>query len=380
MAHPGPPARQGRTFRWVLGLLGALLLAYLAQSGALVPLGKSLAERVGLATPPRTSAELQAFFTTPNLVYPDLPWQRPAAPLLDRLLADIDAARGSIGLAAFDLDLPDLTQALLRAQRRGVLVQVVADSENLLAPEASEQLGLLERAGVVVQFDRREPFMHHKFAVIDGRITWLGSWNMTANDTWRNNNNMLRLASRQIADSYTNELNQLLAGRFGTAKRSMQQPATRIGAAQVAVFFSPQDGVAQHVLDRLAAARRSIRFLAFSYTAAPIAEAMIARARAGVSVGGVVEAQNATGNNAAFAALQAAGIDVLLDGNCYILHHKLIVIDERTVITGSYNFTNSAEQSNDESLVIVDDAALARAYLEEFARVYAQAQAPTRCS
>ncbi|MFL5804473.1 MAG: phospholipase D-like domain-containing protein [Roseiflexaceae bacterium] len=70
---------------------------------------------------------------------------------------------------------------------------------------------------------------------------------------------------------------------------------------------------------------------------------------------------------------------MLQDGNCYILHHKVSIIDERTVITGSYHFTSSAERDNDENLVIVDDPTLARAYLDEFERVYAQAQAPTRC-
>jgi len=54
----------------------------------------------------------------------------------------------------------------------------------------------------------------------------------------------------------------------------------------------------------------------------------------------------------------------------------VIAIDERTVITGSYNFTSSAERDNDENLLIVDDQALARAYLDEFQRVYALAQPP----
>jgi phosphatidylserine/phosphatidylglycerophosphate/cardiolipin synthase-like enzyme len=49
------------------------------------------------------------------------------------------------------------------------------------------------------------------------------------------------------------------------------------------------------------------------------------------------------------------------------------------MITGSYNFTGSAERDNDENLVIVEDTALARAYLDEFKRVYAQAQSPMRC-
>jgi phosphatidylserine/phosphatidylglycerophosphate/cardiolipin synthase-like enzyme len=96
-------------------------------------------------------------------------------------------------------------------------------------------------------------------------------------------------------------------------------------------------------------------------------------------VRGVFESQNAGGSGADFNRLKQGGVDVLEDGNCSILHHKVIVIDERTVLTGSYNFTSSAEKDNDENLVIVDDPALARAYLDEFERVYAQAQAPTRC-
>jgi len=67
--------------------------------------------------------------------------------------------------------------------------------------------------------------------------------------------------------------------------------------------------------------------------------------------------------------LQAGGIDILTDGNCYILHHKVILIDEQIVITESYNVTKSAERDNDENVVIIDGPALARAYLDECQRV-----------
>src|SRR6266545_6796040 len=201
------------------------------------------------------------------------------------------------------------------------------------------------------------------------------------NDTFRNSNNMLRFASRQVAADYAREFQQLFDGRFGTAKSSATPyPHVRVGQANVEVYFSPEDGVAKYVLQRLAAAKTSIHFMAFSYTASTIADAMAAKAKAGLPVHGVFESQNAGGTGSAFGRLRQGGVDVLEDGNCYILHHKVIIIDERTVITGSYNFTNSAEKDNDENLVIVDDAALARAYLDEFERVYAQVQAPTRCS
>jgi phosphatidylserine/phosphatidylglycerophosphate/cardiolipin synthase-like enzyme len=191
---------------------------------------------------------------------------------------------------------------------------------------------------------------------------------------------MLRFASRQIAADYAREFQQLFDGRFGTGKSSATPfPRVRMGQANVKVYFSPEDGVAQYVLQRLAAAKKSVHFMAFSYTSSAIADAMVAKVKAGLPVRGVFESQNAGGTGSAFGRLRQGSVDVLEDGNCYILHHKVIIIDERTVITGSYNFTNSAERDNDENLVIVDDPALARDYLDEFERVYAQAQSPTRC-
>jgi phosphatidylserine/phosphatidylglycerophosphate/cardiolipin synthase-like enzyme len=363
----------------------ALLLAalYLYQSGRLGPLLLRTAAQVGLHGPEAQASQaglIQSFFTTSSLVYPDLPQQRSPTSLLQAIVADLDLAESSVDLAVFDFDVPELTDALLRASKRGVVVRLVVDSENLDTPEVAEQTGRLQRAGVAVRFDRREPFMHNKFVVVDGAIAWTGSWNATTNDTYRNNNNMLRIVSRQLAADYANEFKQMFEGRFGTSKRSSTPyPQVQIGAARLEVYFSPEDGVARHVLERLTSARSSIRFMAFSFTSAPIADALVAKLRAGLSVRGVFESQNASGSGATFGRLRQAGVDVLEDGNCYILHHKVIVIDERIVITGSYNFTASAERDNDENLVIVDDPVLARDYLKEFERVYAQALAPARC-
>jgi phosphatidylserine/phosphatidylglycerophosphate/cardiolipin synthase-like enzyme len=380
MAVAQHSSRRGVTLRLVILALLPLLTIYLYQSGRIQQLAAHAVAQVGLAQPEPQPGAIRAFFTTPALVYPDAPQQRPASPLLEAVLADLDAARASVNLAAFDFDIPAMTDALLRATARGVVVRLVVDSENLDTPEVSEQTGRLQRAGIAVHFDRREPFMHNKFIVVDGVVAWMGSWNVTDNDTWRNNNNMLRFASHQLAADYTREFQQLFEGRFGSGKSSATPfPRVRVGAAPVEVYFSPEDGIAKYVLQRLAAAKRSIHFMTFSYTSSAIADAMVAQQRAGLPVHGVFESQNAGGTGSAFGRLRQGGVDVLEDGNCYILHHKVIVIDARTVITGSYNFTSSAEKDNDENLVIVDDPNLARAYLDEFERVYAQAQAPARC-
>jgi phosphatidylserine/phosphatidylglycerophosphate/cardiolipin synthase-like enzyme len=65
-----------------------------------------------------------------------------------------------------------------------------------------------------------------------------------------------------------------------------------------------------------------------------------------------------------------AGVELRFDGNPDRMHHKVIVIDQQTVITGSYNFSRSAETRNDENLVVLHDAEVAASYLEEFERVF----------
>src|SRR3954465_5631141 len=105
---------------------------------------------------------------------------------------------------------------------------------------------------------------------------------------------MLRFANRQVAADYTNEFEQLFGGRFGTAKSSATPfPHVRVGGAQIEVYFSPEDGIAKYVLARLNAAKQSIHFMAFSYTASTIADAMVAKVKAGLPVRGVFESQNA---------------------------------------------------------------------------------------
>src|SRR5689334_20977371 len=105
---------------------------------------------------------------------------------------------------------------------------------------------------------------------------------------------MLRFASRQLAADYSNEFEQMFAGRFGTSKTSATPyPRVQLGSTNVEVYFAPEDGVAKHVLQRLAAAKRSIHFMTFSYTSSTIADAMVAQSKDGLLVRGVFESQNA---------------------------------------------------------------------------------------
>lgn len=327
------------------------------------------------------SRRVQVFFTTPTLHYPDAPNRRVTPPMLRELINDVSRARTSVDVAAFDLDLPQLVDALIAARRRGVQVRVVIDSENLTDPAVAMLTGRMQDRRIPVVFDRRAPFMHNKFVVIDRAIVWTGSWNLTENCTFRNNNNAIRIESRRIAASYHDEFEQMHMGRFGGTKHSdSERLATQTADDRISIYFSPQDKALPIVLDHIEHARSTIVFMAFSLTSAPITDALINAVERRVRVSGVVERRNARGTGSVFAQLSEHGVDILEDGNCYNMHHKVMVIDDEIVITGSYNFTDNAENTNDENLVIIHDATIARFFLSEYERIRQQAIKPVRCN
>ncbi len=327
------------------------------------------------------SRQVQVFFTTPTLRYPDAPGRRATPPMLQELIGDVSRARRSIDVAAFDLDLPQLVDALIDARRRGVRVRVVIDSENLTDPAVAMLTGRMQDRRIPVVFDRRAPFMHNKFVVIDDAIVWTGSWNLTENCTFRNNNNAIRIGNRAIAASYRREFEQMHLGRFGSAKRSdSERLAAQTTSSSIMIYFSPQDKALPIILDHIEHARSTIVFMAFSLTSAPVTDALIGAVERHVHVSGVVEKRNARGTGSVFAQLHEHGVDILEDGNCYNMHHKIMIIDDEIVITGSYNFTDNAENTNDENLAIIHDATIARFFLEEYARVRQLALEPTRCN
>lgn len=326
------------------------------------------------------TAQIRIFFTTPSLVYPDRPAERTIKPYEQAIIDDIDAAKKRVDVAVYEYNLESVGAALLRAKKRGVTVRLALDRENLDDEAMAAWAGKMEQAKIPITWEASDAFMHSKFIVIDGTIVWTGSWNATNNDTYRNNNNLLRITAPLLVANYQTEFAQFAKSLFGTKKQQLTpNPKVKVGSIPLENYFLPKDGAEERIVARLKAAKQSIRFLAFSYTSDAIGQAMIDARKAGLTVAGVFESRNANGTGSEYAALRSNDVDVHEDGNCYTMHHKVIIIDERTVITGSYNFTRRAEETNDENLLIIDDAQIAQLYLEEFMRVYQQALQPTRC-
>jgi len=292
----------------------------------------------------------------------------------DRALAeDIRQARVSVDVAAQQLDLWSLRDALIAAHRQGVQVRIVTESDYMDGEEIQE----LIQAGIPVLGDRGEGLMHDKFMVIDRQEVCTGSMNFTVNGAYRNDNNLICIRSKNIAEDYTTEFEEMFVNkRFGSGSpANTPYPTFSLNGTLLEVYFSPDDGTAARLLALIQEARESIYFLAYSFTSDELADALIAQARAGLRVEGVLERSQAESNyGAQFERLRQAGIEVRLDGNPRSMHHKVIVLDDEVVVTGSYNFSNSAETKNDENILIIHSPEIAASYVSEFSRIFDQAR------
>lgn len=140
--------------------------------------------------------------------------------------------------------------------------------------------------------------------------------------------------------------------------------AKPIVPGQVEVFFSPKGGCTDAVVRELRKAKSSVYVQAYSFTNTDIAKALVDAHRRGLKVSIILDKSQETEQYSEADFTSRAGIPTAIDAVHAIAHNKVMIIDETTVITGSFNFTTSAEQRNAENLVILHESpALASKYL-----------------
>lgn len=323
---------------------------------------------------------LQVYFTDPNP--PDVLGKG-----IDQYIKkDIDSAAKTIDITSFDLNNPSLINALVVASKRGVKVRVVYDGTNgshdlknaATNNKPFDSIPVFKTANIpTVDGGRSNGLMHDKMVIIDSQILYMGSLNFAYNDTYRNNNNLLRITDPQLIVNYQGKFNELFVSKlFGShAKYKAPNPALNSGGVEVENFFSPEDQVMDKLIAYVQGAKKLVHYMIFTYTDPNLANAMIARSKAGVKVEGVIENRGAT--QGALVPLFCARLPVKLDGNKYTMHHKVIIIDNDTVITGSFNFTKSADDVNDDNLLVIHSPAVAALYEQEFQKIYSAGTPPS---
>jgi len=275
-------------------------------------------------------------------------------------LADfIMTAEEYVDCAFYELDLEKVILALKDKKNTGAKVRVVIDGDNY------EEINNLS----FVNYENKSSFMHNKFCVIDGQYVSTGSFNPTYNGANKNNNNLIILSSLTLAANYETEFEELWRGEYGKGNKT-EMPVAYLNGSKVENYFCPEDNCGEKITEALKKAEKSIYFLTFSFTHTGIANAIVIKMQDGIEVKGVFDNKGITGESSKFDLLKYQGADIRKDFGNMTMHHKVFIIDNMTVITGSFNPSANADERNDENVLIIQDRDTAEKYLNEFKTVW----------
>ena len=264
----------------------------------------------------------------------------------------IKSANFSVYCALYDIDLKNIISSLAKKSKNAD-VKLVMDSSNYN--------GQIKGDGVVLDDDGQ--LMHNKFCVIDDYTVITGSFNPTDNDNNYNNNNIVVVYSSILAQNYKDEFGELWNKKFGDGS-NVQHPVMYINNIKTENYFCPEDKCASHIIDLIKNAENSVYFMSFSFTNEEIADSLIKKGN--LDIRGIFDSSQSSSKFSQFKRLHEFGIEVKKDSNKYKMHHKVFVIDNQTIATGSFNPTLSGNTKNDENLLIIHDKKITDAFLKEF--------------
>jgi phosphatidylserine/phosphatidylglycerophosphate/cardiolipin synthase-like enzyme len=160
---------------------------------------------------------------------------------------------------------------------------------------------------------------------------------------------------------------QLVLASCSAEDRAHSSAAARTGAEGVSVYFAPETDLAVLVIDRIAAAGKSVHVQAYALGSPAIADALIAAHRRGLEVRIVLDAERAGEEDSQSKRLAREGIPTFADAKESKVHSKIMLIDGRTIVTGSYNFAEAQDKRTADNLILIEGAGdLVSAYEDNF--------------
>jgi phosphatidylserine/phosphatidylglycerophosphate/cardiolipin synthase-like enzyme len=312
----------------------------------------------------------------------------------DTLAAYVNRAKYSIDLATYSYNtsgIADITAALNAAHDRGVRVRIVADWHTW---EQKRWEILDPDIGIMISpqddYNASTGIMHNKFLIIDAvspdpadAYVWTGSGNITEDQLHHHANNVIIIQDQSLATVYQLEFEEMFgssgsqpdsaASKFGTSKKNNTPHELVIGNIPVECYFSPTDRVNQIISDNINRAAYELYVNTMLITRDFLAEAIVERNDAGVVSQVIINDENDPADNEyVMGILKDLGQNFRQNGEGSILHHKTMIIDQGypaadpLVLTGSHNWSSSADTRNDENTLIIHDGTLANIYYQEF--------------
>ncbi len=292
-------------------------------------------------------------------------------------------------------NLSSISNAVNAAYTRGVAVRVISDggSTNVSINSLNPAIKVLKSPTAFPNYT----IMHNKIVIIDANspnpnvpLIITGSTNWTEGQMNTDPNNMMILQDQAIANAYTMEFEEMWGSntlvpnsalaKFGQFKTDNTPHKFMVAGKLVEVYFSPSDNTEQAIINAIGTANKDIEIAVFQFTRTSIANEIKNRTFVTPTVfaGGIIN--DTTNASAPFLILKnntnGMGGNFFLSTQPGIFHHKYCIIDQNDpfsdpqVVTGSHNWSSSANTKNDENTVIVHDATMANVYFQEWVKRY----------
>jgi hypothetical protein len=347
------------------------------------------------ATQSESSGIIKTYFTNPPVKI--LTKDAKGEDIVDTIIFYIDKATSTIDIALYDLTnfAPQsdssnyrIIQALNKQFDKGVAIRFISDVAAL--NPALDSL----KPSIPVLKGNTEGIMHNKFLIIDAQVAsnaWLisGSTNWTYNNLYMDFNNMICIQDQSLAKAYVLEFNEMWGSdgmisnannaKFGPDKTDNTPHYFNINNTAVKLYFSPSDHTTQEIAGAIEMAESTIDFAMMAFTEDVLGNAIVAAHNRDVSVDGIIDYIEYSGSE--FDYLNNSGVEVYdytnPDGSSWpdgtTLHHKFCVIDAQgtnpLVVTGTHNWTASAESKNDENTLFIYNNEVANAFTHEFDKI-----------
>ncbi len=293
----------------------------------------------------------------------------------------INSTQNTLDMAIYGwADVPEISNALRNAQTRGVKIRVVYDkrSGHEYYPQTIDFINSIQNTRsdeIVGNSKLTAMLMHNKFIISDNKTVFTGSMNFsTTGLSGFNANNVVIITSSEIASIYTKEFEQMYSGKFHTLKvKNSEDKAVWVNDTKISVYFSPQDKVIHNqILSLINNAEKYIYIPAFVITHYELSNALIAAKSRNINVKIITDATSSGMTHNKISELRNAGIPLKTESFAGKMHAKSIIIDDKFVITGSMNFSNSGENKNDENCLIIEDTEIAKFYRGYFEYIWAK--------
>lgn len=308
----------------------------------------------------------------------------------DTLIAYFNRAKYSIDFTIYNFDnnnISNISAALNAAYARGVKIRGIFDG-------AASNPGMNNLNAAIGKISSPTSstygIMHNKFVIIDGNssdpndcILWTGSANWTDNQINTDNQNVIIFQDQTLCRSYQLEFEEMFgdtglqpnatAAKFGPDKTDNTAHEFLIGGKQVEQYFSPTDGVNSQIIKTINTADSDLEIEIMVMTRNDLAYAITNRKQAGTDC--YFLTNDSSSNLTTWPIIRnSLGTKAKDYNQGGIMHSKYAIVDQSNpssdpkVLTGSHNWSNGADQKNDENTVVVHDANIANNYYQEFVK------------